>query len=53
MKKLKVDSIDGTYIYCKDKEKNMFAIEKKEISLTIKKGDFISIDDNGQLTIDD
>lgn len=51
MMKLKVDRIDGTLVICTDKEKKFFAIEKSEIPKEVKQGDFIEIDDSGNLTV--
>ena len=51
MMKLKVDRIDGTLVICTDKEKKFFAIEKAEIPKDVKQGDFIEIDDSGNLTV--
>ena len=45
---LKVDMIDGKYVICMDKDKKMFALEKKEIKppAELKKGWYVEIDDN-------
>lgn len=45
---LKVDMIDGKYVICMDKEKKMFALDKKEIKAPaeLKKGWYVVIDDN-------
>ena len=51
MMKLKVDRIDGTLVICTDKEKKFFAIEKSEIPVDVKRGDFIEIDNSGKLTV--
>lgn len=51
MKKLKVDRFDGTMVIFTDKEKKYFAIEKSEIPFDLKKGDFVEIDGEGNLTL--
>ncbi len=53
MRTLKVDRIDGTFVICMDKEKKFFAIEKSEIPSEVKKGSFIIIDDNGEISVSD
>ncbi len=46
---LKVDMIDGKYVICMDKDKKMFALDKKEIKAPseLKKGWYVVIDDDG------
>ena len=50
---VKVDMIDGKYVICVDKDKKMYAFEKKEINAPsqLKKGWYIEVDDNtGELS---
>lgn len=51
MMTLKVDRTEGTFVICTDKEKKFFAIEKSELPQAVKSGDFIDIDDSGNLTV--
>ncbi len=51
MKKLKVDRIDSMYVICIDKDKKFFALDVNEAPKNIKKGDKLTIDDNGKVEI--
>ena len=51
MKTLKVERIDGKYVYCIDNDKQAFAIEIAELPLGIKVGDNLTIDDEGNITV--
>jgi len=49
---LSIDRFDGTYVFCEDENRKMFAISISELPSEAKEGDIICIDDDGQITID-
>ncbi len=51
MKTLKINSFEGKYAICTDKDKSYFAIERGELPSGVKKGDIILIDENGDITV--
>ena len=51
MKTLKINSFEGKYAICTDKDKSYFAIERGELPSGAKKGDIILIDENGDITV--
>ncbi len=53
MKKLSIDRFDGKYAICEDDDRRVFAIERSEIPKEAKRGDVLSISDEGEITIDE
>ena len=51
MRKLKVEKLEGIYVFCSDSEKKFFAIEQGEAPAGVKPGDYLQIDDEGQITV--
>ncbi len=51
MRTLKVERIDGKYVFCKDEEKKYYAIEIAEAPAGIKPGNILLIDDEGNLSV--
>lgn len=47
-----IDRFEGEYAICEDKDRKMFAIEKKEISKEAKEGDVLIITDEGEISVD-
>ncbi len=47
MRHLTVDRTDGIYVICEDKDRKMFAIPKAELSVTVREGDKLDIDNDG------
>lgn len=52
MKTLKVEKLEGIYVFCVDTEKKMYAIEQAEAPAGVKAGDFLKIDDEGVITLE-
>lgn len=52
MRKLIIDRFEGSYAVCEDKDRSMFAIDKKEIPNEAKEGDILKITDSGEIEID-
>lgn len=53
MKKLLIEKLEGQYYFCKDKEKNYFAIETAEMPKDAKVGSRIIISDDGIISIEE
>ena len=52
MRILKVEKLEGIYVFCSDSEKKMFAIEQAEAPAGVKPGDVLRIDDEGVITVE-
>ena len=52
MKKLVLERFDGSYAYCEDSDKKLFAIDKKELPPGAASGDVLSITDEGIISVD-
>lgn len=51
MRTLKVERIDGKYVFCKDEEKKYYAIEIGEAPAGVKPGNILEIDDEGNISV--
>ena len=51
MKYLTVDRMDGIYAICEDKDRKMFAIPRSDLPASIREGDKLDIDDEGNVSV--
>ena len=51
MRHLTVDRMDGMYVICEDKDRKLFAIPRSELPGSIREGDKLDIDNEGNITV--